>query len=58
MSAVPETCGTCKFYRSGECWRYPPTVLLDSDGRHRYERPAVNAVHDSCGEWVEREGVR
>lgn len=58
-------CATCEHFAGGEdknlltaeefaeCWRYPPTVILEDDNREE-ARPVVK-WSDRCGEYKRRE---
>ncbi len=55
------TCGHCKFWHAGECFRFPPQmVLYPQDNQHPVFyfptpcRPQVGADCASCGEFREK----
>jgi hypothetical protein len=56
-------CASCRFYQGGqeqpmspdeygECWRYPPTVILEC-GERTEARP-VMGWNETCGEYSRR----
>ena len=47
VTTTTETCGTCRFYRNGECRRHAPA----KDWGGSWPQPMSN---DWCGEWEAR----
>ncbi len=46
-----ETCAVCRWWLSGLCRRFPPTVTPESDLEYRCSEWPVTAADDWCGEF-------
>ena len=51
-------CGHCQHFEAGQCWRYPPQMVLwPNDNQHPViyspyaTRPTVGVTTPACGEY-------
>jgi len=58
MTMENKSCGTCAYNLAGQCYRYPPTMVLwPNDNQHPITyipyvtRPNVSNTTPACGEW-------